>query len=265
MHPKKLVKLSNLVGMAAIILLIYWVFIFVATQVFGFRVFRENITETFYLSILGILALMAGALIINIMFNLTRIAQKHDNDETPTSGPHTKTMTWLFIGSFPVIFALLFVGDQLTSLKKERVLTESAQSIIADNAQKIDKLLNYSFDKNWILQTNETLSLLSKLDKDFPNVYVLIRDTVRNTNVFLRFHKYSSYSKNEKPPKKLDHIANTTKPEREYLNKVFDNGDLQPRFSAHDGKYELFYPHSDGNRIIVLYFSDYRRYGKIGS
>ena len=37
------------------------------------------------MSVLGILALMAGALIINIMFNLTRIAQKHNEDKTTTS------------------------------------------------------------------------------------------------------------------------------------------------------------------------------------
>ncbi len=70
MNPKQLVRLSNIIGIISIVLLIYWVFIFITIEVFGLKVFRENLTETFYMSVLGILALMTGALIINIMFNI---------------------------------------------------------------------------------------------------------------------------------------------------------------------------------------------------
>ena len=84
MTPKQLVRISNTIGIIAILLLVYWVFSFVTIEVFGLKVFKKNMTETFYLSVLGILALMAGALIINVMFNLTRIAQKHEDNEIPT-------------------------------------------------------------------------------------------------------------------------------------------------------------------------------------
>jgi hypothetical protein len=80
MNNKALVRLSNIIGIISILLLVYWVFVFISIQVFGFKVFRENLTETFYLSVLGILALMFGALIINVMFNLTRIAEKLNQD-----------------------------------------------------------------------------------------------------------------------------------------------------------------------------------------
>jgi hypothetical protein len=62
MNNKALVRLSNIIGIISILLLVYWVFVFISIQVFGFKVFRENLTETFYLSVLGILALMFGAL-----------------------------------------------------------------------------------------------------------------------------------------------------------------------------------------------------------
>ncbi|MBE9467791.1 MAG: hypothetical protein IMY72_05635 [Bacteroidetes bacterium] len=84
-------------------------------EVFGLKVFRENITETFYLSILGILALMFGALIINIMFNLTRIAQKHNNDNELLKNKKSKVVIIIIIVSFPFILGLLFGGDYLTS------------------------------------------------------------------------------------------------------------------------------------------------------
>ena len=54
MTPKQLVKLSNIIGITAIILLVYWVFTFITIEVFGLKVFRENMTETFYLSVLWI-------------------------------------------------------------------------------------------------------------------------------------------------------------------------------------------------------------------
>lgn len=55
------------------------------------------------------------------------------------------------------------------------------------------------------------------------------------------------------------------KAERDYLWNVFEIGNQEIRFSAHDGNYELYYPYIKGNQKIVLHFSDYQRYGKIGS
>src|SRR6056297_3104176 len=141
MNPKRLVKLSNIIGIISIILLVYWVFIFMTVEVFGLKVFKENITETFYMSILGILALMFGALIINIMFNLTRIAQKHNSD-TDSIGNKKRIGVILFIISFPLIFGLLFGGDFLSSKKKEKLLIKSAESIIVDHTTKADKLVD---------------------------------------------------------------------------------------------------------------------------
>ena len=108
MNYKTLVKLSNIIGIISIILLVYWVFVFISITVFGLKIFRENITETFYLSVLGVLALMLGSLIINVMFNLTRIAEKHNQDELSVSKQVNKKMGLLFGLSFPLIFGLLF-------------------------------------------------------------------------------------------------------------------------------------------------------------
>ena len=114
MNNKSLVKLSNIIGIASIILLVYWIFIFISITVFGLKIFRENITETFYLSVVGILALMTGSLIINIMFNLTRIAEKHNQDDINVSKRRSKILGIIFGLSFPLVFGLLFGGDYLT-------------------------------------------------------------------------------------------------------------------------------------------------------
>ncbi len=266
MNSKRIVKLSNTIGIVSIILLVYWVFVFMTVEVFGLKVFRENITETFYLSILGILALMFGALIINIMFNLTRIAQKHNQDSATINSSKKKVLTSILILSFPILFGLLFGGDYLSSKKKEKHLISSAESIIDEHSIKTSKLLKYDFSKNWIRETQGTLSLLSKTDKNFPHISVLVRDTVDGTQMFLGFREYVYFETNDTiPPRKENFIIETTKEEREYLNNVFDKKSTEIRFSAHDGDYQLFYPYEKDSKLIILYFSDYKRYGKIGS
>lgn len=265
MNNKSIVKLSNIIGISSIILLVYWVFAFTSVTVFGFKVFRENITQTFYLSVVGILALMFGSLMLNVMFNLTRIAEKHNQDDINVSKQASKKLGLIFGLIFPVIFGLLYGGDYLTSLKKEKMLISSATSIIETNKEKLNKILNYSFNENWIIETDYILDIYSNTDKNLPYVSVIVVDTIDKSQVFLGFRHYYAYSNNPTPLMKKDFIHPTTKEEREYLDNVFYKNLNEVRFSAFDGRYELFYPYAKDGKKIVLYFSDYQRYGKIGS
>lgn len=268
MNLKVLVKLSNVVALISILLLIYWVFVFVSVEVFGLRIFRENLSQTFGMSVLGILALMGGSLMINVMFNLTRIAQKHNADVLPASSPGSKKWVWIFVLSFPLVFGGLFVGDYLTSVKKENLLIQSAKAVLETNSEKTNKMVGYEFSDGWLLSTRDTLEFFEKTERNFPHVSVIVKDEVDGTPVFLAFRDYSAV-KNDKgevlPPEKRSYLLKTAKPDRDYLNRVFDEGLTETRFSALDGRYELFYPYFKDGKRIVLYFSDYQRYGKMGS
>ncbi len=268
MNLKLLVKLSNVVALVSILLLIYWVFVYVSVEVFGFRIFRENISQTFGMSVLGILALMGGSLMINVMFNLTRIAQKHNSDVVAEASIGSKRWIWLFALSFPVVFGLLFAGDYLTSIKKETMLTQTARSIVETNADRTNRLVNYEFTPAWLSDTSNTLDLFERTERNFPNASVIVKDNVDGTDVFLVFREYLE-RKNDKdeviPPEKRTYLMKTSKPDRDYLNRVFDEGFSETRFSASDGTYELFYPYFKDGKRIVLYFSDFQRYGKMGS
>ena len=266
MNNRRLVRLSNIIGIVSIILLIYWVFIYIAITVFELRVFRENMTETFYLSVFGILALMFGALMINIMFNLTRIAEKHNQDDFNQAKKKSKILGILIILSFPVILLFLYGGDYLSSRKKEKMLISSAQSIIESDSTKSKKLINYSFDKKWISETADILDFYSSIDTNFSSVSVIVADTLDNTTVFLGFETYSGFVSNDTIPlQKIKYIRKTTKEERLYLEKTFSENGNEIRFDADRGNYKLFYPYSAKGKKIVLFFSDYQGYGKIGS
>ena len=265
MNNKTLVRVSNTIGITSIILLVYWVFIFISITVFGLKVFRENMTETFYLSVVGILALMFGALIINVMFNLTRIAEKHNQDDINNTKKGSRKIGFVFGLSFPIIFGLLFAGDYLTATKKEKMLISSAKSVIESNIEKSNKLVNYSFDEKWITETGDILDLYAKTDKHFPYVTVIVADSIDKSQIFLGFREYYGELNDTILPLKKNFIQQTTVEEREYLTKVFFKNLNKVRFSANDGKYELFYPYFKNGKRIVLYFSDFQRYGKIGS
>jgi hypothetical protein len=264
MNAKQIVRLSNIIGITSILLLVYWVFTFIMIQVFGLKVFRENMTETFYLSVLGILALMTGSLIINLMFNLTRIAERDNLDAVNNKSNKLRFITLLLI--FPLIALILFGGDYLTSAKKEKMLVESAKSIIESNKANSDKLVNYTFSENYIKETSEILKILSGTDKNFPSVTLIVKDSIKGSPVYLGFNEYFGGNLNDTiKPQKNEYIYKTTQEEREYLNSVFDNKNEELRYSSHDGNYELFYPYKKNGKKVILYFSEQQRYGKLGS
>jgi hypothetical protein len=263
MNPKSLVKLSNIIGLISILFLVYWVFAYTLTQVFGFKVFRENITQGIEWSILGILALMAGALMLNIMLNLTRIAERQHEEKLNKSFLSRK-WAFLFALSFPLLFAVLFLGDRLSTQKRKKVLLQAAESILADNSEFGKHVLNYRFDKNWLDKTSEQLAICAKMDQNFPEIRVIVKDTIGGASVFL-WHDGRFAGNDSLDVQKVEFLEETSKAERDYLKRVFAATSSDTRFTAHDGEYELFYPVKQAGKTAVFYFSEYQRYGKLGN
>jgi len=213
---------------------------------------------------------MAGALMLNIMFNMTRIAQKHNNDDIQPERQLklSRIINGVLILSFPLIGGLLFLGDYASSKKKETFLINTAKSIVEDKNFDTSKLINYTFTKEWILHVEQVLKILSTKDKVFNNVSIILKDSIDDVPVFLTFDSYANIRESNKKGsyvKKIDYILETTQVERVYLDKVFGKDFKEIRFSAHDGHYELFFPYFEGGKKAVIYFSDRQRYGKIGS
>ena len=259
MNPRKLVKVSNIVGIVSILLLVYWIFTFILMQVFGLKVFAKDLTDIFYFSILGILALMAGALMANIMFNLTLIADRPFETTNDDSAPQSKfKLKFIWLG-LPIIAAVLFIGNYLSSLQRERDLVASAKYVLDEHEGQIKYLANYDTSLTWHKKSAEILKVLSKTDKEFPYIYVINRDTLSGLQLYFKYGQYYGTLS-----EKVNYVLEATIEEKEYLNSFFDDGYTEPYFKAEDGHYELFYPYTDGNKKCVLYFSDHKRYGTRG-
>lgn len=69
-----IVRWTNRLTVFAGILLVYVVFALLAAGVFGLTVFQEHSMEALMAAIPGLIALMAGTVVVNVSLNLTRIA-----------------------------------------------------------------------------------------------------------------------------------------------------------------------------------------------
>lgn len=258
-------KITNKVATFTVVLLIYWVFGFVCMQVFGFKVFRENITQIFALSIMGILAVLFGAIILNVMYNLTTIADKCRGELTTTQNETKKIKKKIvfFLSSLVLIFTLLFFGDLASSKLKEKRLAAAARILVDEQRDKINKISEYNFSSKYLADTSAAIKLISKIDENFPRVTAIIRDKIENKNVLLGFTEY--YYKSKEEHQKVDFILSTSAKERNYLNAIFDGKKDEYLFSSNDGRYEIYFPVKTENGTIVLHLSEYSRYGKFGS
>lgn len=102
--------------------------------------------------------------------------------------------------------------------QQERLLIESAKSIIETNTKKSDHLVNYNFDEKWVTETKYILEILSKTDDNFPHVSILVKDSIDSEPVFLGFTAYFHGNLTDIiQPVKKDFITKTTQPERDYF------------------------------------------------
>jgi len=257
------VKITNKIALITVALLMYWVFIFISSSVFGFKVFKENMTEIFMMSILGIFAILSGSIILNIMFNLTAIAEGREKEKSEDKKSQ-KGPIFAFFGSLIVIFLLLYAGDLATSMKKENYLVSSASDLLKEQKEIIERLSDYSFSKEYIESASQDIKILSKVEEKFPRVTVIAIDSIDGKPLLLGFTSYMRFGKDEKA-RKADYILSTSSEERQYLHSIFNGEIAKHRFSSNDGKYEIYYPVKTNKGTIVIHLSQHSRYGKIGS
>ncbi|STZ63126.1 Uncharacterised protein [Moraxella lacunata] len=300
MNHKQLVKATNIIAILGILGLIYWVFGFILIQVFGLKVFEKNLTEMFGFSILGILAVLAGALILNIMLNLTRIAEQKENPNTaptPATKSHMGKFLVLGMAMFGVIASGLFWGDYVTTQRKFTLMQTSTNQVVEKYHDSLDFLGDFRFEKTWIDTAIWHTELLRATDNNVNQVTIIVPDKIDDEAVYLGFDEYKqshaglpsdddltkgnavvfeiaeaigSVADDTTPTKKYhlkktDFIFRTDTAQRQALDQMFA-GQAKPHHSSYDGRYEMFYPYQvDGKTVAVLYLTDYLHYGKINS
>ncbi len=264
MSKEKIVKITNVLAILAITLLIYWVFTFVSIKVFGFKIFQSNIMDSFNFSILGILALMAGALMLNIMMNLSMIAENRQKIVEHIPHKSFGKKVYLVFLTFPLIFLFLFYGDYSNSKKTELYMIESVEYIVEEYKEKITDIVQLQPDSIYFEKVNNTIEFLEKQDEKFPSVSFLYQTDFDSDKVIIELNG-RGYRQNSLINNNPNLIFSSSKEEKVYLKSVFNNKVSDPLFSANDGKYELYYPVHTKNGTIILFLNKRSRFGKYGS
>jgi hypothetical protein len=266
MNHDFLIKITNKVAFYATVALFYWVFIFLTISIFDLKIFREYITSTFYLSLLGIFAILGGSLVLNVMSNLSNIsvAISDRRDVTTPSKKMDVRVLGAIALSFPLIIGALFLGNAMSANKKKSMLVESAQLLISQNQVELADLANYQFTAEYVDKAEKMLGVIRRIDKNFPEVLLVLPDNIDKKKVFLVFGRHGPVE-DKKKIDKSQFIFPATKEERAYLENTFGGDGMGYRFDGEKGNYQLFFPVTVNGKKIMLYFSDYQRYGKFGS
>ena len=266
MNHDLIIKSTNRVAIYATAALVYWIFVFLTITVFDLKIFREKMTEMFLFSLLGIFAILGGAIILNVMSNLSKISAAVSSVHQPESTSKCKTKWRLVfvLVSFPFIAACLFAGHELSAQRKKSLLIGSAERLISENQPALASLAEYKFSPEFVKSAEHTLNIVNKIDKNFPEVMVIAPDTIDGKALFLGFGGRRYHDEKEKIEKSA-YIYSTTREERDYLSKGFAGTEVNYKFNAEKGNYQLYFPTTVDGKKMVLYFSDFQRYGKFGS
>lgn len=266
MNHDFLIKTTNRIAVYATLALLYWVFTFLIISVFDLRIFRERMTEMFFMSLLGIFAILGGAIVLNVMSNLSKISaavsEKHGAIIAATK--QTRLRLYVFLLLFPLIAAGLFAGNQLSNQRKHNLLVSAAQKLVAENQAALAKLADYKFSTNYIKKSEKILDVIEKIDRNLPEVLVIVPDMIEGKKLFMSFGGGRYNDENEKL-EMATYIFSATQEEREYLEKVFAGNEVMYKFHAERGSYQLYFPVIISGKKIVLYFSESQRYGGYGS
>jgi hypothetical protein len=156
----------------------------------------------------------------------------------------------------------LFAGNSISADKKKLMLIKAAQSLISENQVELSALSSYEFSPEYVKKAEDTLCVIKKIDKNIPEVILIFNDQIANKKVFLGFE---GCPYQDKEIEKQNFIFSASEDERAYLNSVFSSSNEKYKYSYKKGNYQLYYPIKINGRLIVLYFSDYERYGRSGS
>ncbi len=258
LNPKTIVKLSNSIGLIAIILLIFFVFGFIFTETFNLKPLLFQKKEVFALLLLALLALMAGALIVNIMFNLSRIASRHE-PEQEDKPEKVNRLKWLFLSGFPLIAIALFLGDYYYEAEAKKESIETATQILSKFQESNTE--PYSFSKSWVEQNEKELLALSQSFGNEGEIYLIWQDSLNQDNetfILSRYYDNSDDFEVDSTFSKTDYLHILVGNEKGILEQLFGGKQKNIQQLRVGRTIESFLPFEKGGKQYVLKLSVFR-------
>jgi hypothetical protein len=262
---EKLASLSIWIILITVVVIVLFFFGFLVSNTFDLKVFN-NRTSDFVVTLFGtsLVIVICGAF-LNISLNIGIIADsKLEKVKASANRSFIKRTLIITLSVIIVITAFLFTGDYLTRKSEKNKLVSECQDIVKryDNSiQEISKALS---DNSKIKEIPDILKFLENQKDEFPSIILITSTEYQGQLTFL---KITNWSDKKDLTKELFNFSfySCNTDDCEYLKRIFSTKDSDYYFWSKKDEYKLYYPIDNGNKKFVLLFSQFDRYGKIGS
>ncbi|MGE0079347.1 MAG: hypothetical protein AB7S48_15915 [Bacteroidales bacterium] len=263
------VKISNLttwVMTGTIALIILWFIGFIVSETFNLNVFTSRTSEFFFSFIGFAFVLVTCAAILNISLNISLIADSKIQEMRLDDSKTVITKKFIYTSGLIVILliAFLFAGDFLSRQNEKIKLVNEAEDLITRYEKSIEELSLFIQDTSQIDKIPEFLNVLSNQKEAFSTVTILTSAKYKNETVFLEISGWTTKESLKKP-----YFGNSfykcNMKDCDYLMNIFEKGKTDSYFWTEKNNYKYYYPFEKNGKKMLLLFSKYQRYGKIGS
>lgn len=259
------IKISNLatwIMIGTIGLIILWFIGFIVSVTFDLNVFTSRTSE-FFFSIIGFaFILVTCAAILNISLIADSKVQDIKGDESKS----ILTRKFFYISGILIflLIGFLFIGDFLSRQNEKIKLENEANDLISRYAESIDEMILFIQDTSQIEKIPEFLKVLSNQKEEFPTITLITSGKYKGETVFLEINSWAS-KQSLKEPYFNHSFYKCNMNDCDYLLSVFENNNIKSYFWTEENNYKYYYPIEKNGKKILLLFTKFQRYGKIGS
>lgn len=236
---------------------------FVTSVTFDLSVFNKQASD-FIISFIAFAAvLVICSAILNISLSIGIIADSKVEEVSGKESSFINKQFYMICLVIVVAFiSFLFIGDFISRYEAEKNIVYEANDLIKRYDKSIDKIANSISDTSETDEIIEILYFLSQQKDNFQDIRLIQGRKKDGQLVFFEIVNYDHPEDVKDIEKKF---YKCSKKDCEYLENFFEGKTTEQYFWTEDSEYKLYSPFVKNGHRFVLLFSEYQRYGKIGT
>lgn len=248
---------TSIIILTTLFILVWFIGSIISTT-FNLSVFNEKSIVFLASSLGGAFVLIMCSAILNVVINISIIAEKNidTSEKISTKINYLKIFLAFILGVF-VIAAFLFSGDYISKEKEKSSLIKEAKDVMARYSNSINTIKNDPLSKD----VPTTLGFLSSIKEQFQYVTLITNEKYNNDNTYIETTKNTVIDKNLPLLGRSFYKCSTV--DCDYISKVFLNNKKEEYFYKSGDILNLYIPYFENEKVFILLFSKYNRYGSV--
>jgi len=272
---KRLSRFSYVTALVSIGIFVSWSVCTLVAETFGLKVFGNSAGRFLMEAIFPILAIVAGAVTVNLVSNIGLIAAHVTGSTEPTGEGRTGLWIKLFIAANLLLVALLFVGNRITESREKRQYLEEVRKLAVANRDLFGKLGECALDEANMKAAKSMLQYLEKSNDRIANPRLIFPCRYMGASV-LCVTGESSFIEHESSEildtltgtfrtirviDTVNHILSTDETNRQAILRILRSKDDEPEILEKRRDFTVFTPLAIGKTRCVLAIDKPTQYG----